>query len=109
MGLYTSSVGAQHRNRHSHWIYKLRGSPAWKHTFTQEDMKGLWESSIKTSRYTSSVGVQHGNKHSHWIYKLRGSPAWKHTFTRENIHIGGDLVLTLGEQVEDNYTYVGVI
>jgi len=53
-------------------------------------------SSINTRRYTSSVGVQHGNKHSHWIYKLRGSPAWKHTYTQENIHIGGDVVLSLG-------------
>jgi len=37
-------------------LYKLCGSPASKHTFTQED-----------------------------IYKLSRSPAWKHTFTREDI------------------------
>ena len=93
-------------------IYKLRGSPAWKQTFTL-DIQAPWESSMEThihkrgctckssvgssinTRYTSSVGVQHRNKHSHWIYKLRGSPARKHTYTQENIHIGGDLVLTL--------------
>ena len=40
---YTSSVGVQHGNIQSHRIYKLRGSPAWKHTFTQEDIQALWE------------------------------------------------------------------
>src|SRR6218665_127744 len=60
---YTSSVGVQHGNKHSHWIYKLRGSPAWKQTFTQEDIKVRCGSSINISRYTSSVGVQHG-KHT---------------------------------------------
>jgi len=35
---YTSSVGVQHGNIQSHRIYKLRGSPAWKHTFTQGDI-----------------------------------------------------------------------
>jgi len=97
---YTSSVGVQYGNTHSHRIYKLRGSPAWKHIFTQEDIQAPWESSIeihiRTRGYTNSVGVQHGNTHSHTrIYKLRGSPAWKHT-------IGGALVLTWGGQVEDN-------
>src|SRR6218665_3009492 len=54
---------------HSHKrIYKLCGSPVWKHTLTQEDigLQALWESSmeshINTQGYTSSVGVQHGNK-----------------------------------------------
>src|SRR6218665_3436985 len=85
-------------NTQSHRIYKLRGSPAWKHTFTQEeDTQALWEFSINTRGYTSSVGVQRGNIQSRWIYKLRGSPAWKHTGSvGENIHIGPDLVLTLG-------------
>ena len=82
-------------------IYKFRGSPAWKHTFTQEDIQALGESRINTIGYTSSVGVQHGNTHSHWIYKRpwesSKTPAWKHTFTQENIHIGGDLALTLRE------------
>ena len=62
--------------------YKLRGSPAWKHTITRD--------------IQATVGVQHGNTHSHKrIYT--GSVG-------DNIHIGQDLVLTLGGQVEDNYT-----
>src|SRR6218665_3597451 len=86
---YTSCVGVQHGNTHSHnRIYKLCGSPAWKHTFTQ-DIQALWESSMETyiqTGYTSSVGVQHLNTHSHKrIHKLCGSPAWKHTFTQEDI------------------------
>src|SRR6218665_575107 len=85
---YTSCVGVQHGNTHSHnRIYKLCGSPAWKHTFTQ-DIQALWESSMETyihTGYTSSVGVQHLNTHSHKrIHKLCGSPAWKHTFTQQH-------------------------
>jgi len=38
---YTSYVGVQHGNIQSHWIYKLPGSPAWKHTFTQEDIQAI--------------------------------------------------------------------
>src|SRR6218665_594657 len=59
---YTGSVGGQHGNTHSHRIYKLRGSPIWKHTFTQ-DIQAPWESSmethIHTRGYTISVGAQH--------------------------------------------------
>src|SRR6218665_2817180 len=87
---YTSCVGVQHGNTHSHnRIYKLCGSPAWKHTFTQ-DIQALWESSMDTyihTGYTSSVGVQHLNTHSHKrIHKLCGSPAWKHTVIQANWH-----------------------
>src|SRR6218665_2239928 len=89
---YTSSVGVQHGNIHSHKrIYKPCGSPAWKHIHTR-DIKAPWESSMEThihTGYTSSVGVQHGNTHSH---------------KRIIIHIGENLVLTLGGQVEDNHT-----
>ena len=43
---YTSPVGVQHGNTHSHkGIYNLCGIPAWKHTLTQEDIQALWESS----------------------------------------------------------------
>src|SRR6218665_3781609 len=76
---YTSSVGVQQGNTQSH---SDRGSPTWKHTFTQEDIQALWEStintrgytssvgsSIDTIGYTSSVGVQQGNTQSHRIYK----------------------------------------
>src|SRR6218665_1190889 len=69
------------------------GSPAcMKHTFTQEDIEALLESSIETHIHTrgyrSSVGVQHGNTHSHKrIYTLCGSPAWKHTFTQEDVQV----------------------
>src|SRR6218665_3065331 len=89
---YTSSVGVQHGNTHSHRIYKLRGSPIWKHTFTQ-DIQAPWESSmethIHTRGYTSSMGVQHRNTHSHKrIYKLRGSPAWKHIHTGYTSSVG---------------------
>src|SRR6218665_402074 len=76
---YTSFVGVQHGNIQSHWVYKLRESPAWKHTFTQEedmqapaliqeDIQASWESSMEKynhTGYTSSVRVQHGNTHSH--------------------------------------------
>src|SRR6218665_1810710 len=42
---YTSSVGVQHGNTHSHKrIYKPRGRPA----LTQEAKHALWESSIET-------------------------------------------------------------
>src|SRR6218665_524978 len=50
---------------------KLRGSPAWKHTFTQEDIQALWVSSMETHIHTvtldiqAAVGVQHRNTHSH--------------------------------------------
>ena len=57
---------------HNHTGYTSdRGSPAWKHTFTQEDIhvQALWGSSINTIGYASSVGVQHGNTQSHRIYK----------------------------------------
>src|SRR6218665_1509614 len=64
---YTSSVGVQHGNTHSHWIYKLRGSPAWKHTGAQEDNQALWGPALTLFR----------------IYKLCGSPAWKHTITQD--------------------------
>ena len=84
--IYTSSVGVQHGNTHSHKrIFKLCGSP----TLTQEDIQALWESSMETHIHT---GYTSG----------RGSPAWKHTFTQENIHIGEDLALTSGRKVEDN-------
>src|SRR6218665_3993223 len=67
--------------------YKLRGSPAWKHTFTQEGIQALWESSINTIGYTSSVGVQHGNTHSHWIYKRPWESSMEtHIHTREYTH-----------------------
>jgi len=109
---YTSSVGVQHGNTHSHKMtYKLSGSPARKHTFAQDDIQALWESSmethistrwytalwesskethIQTRWYTSSVGVQQGNTHSNkmiykMIHKLCGSPARKHTFKQDDI------------------------
>src|SRR6218665_1753922 len=55
---YTSSVRVQHGNIQSHWVYKRRESPAWKHTFTQEedmqapaliqeDIQASWESSME--------------------------------------------------------------
>ena len=72
---YTSSVGVQHGNTHLHkGIYKLRGSPAWKHTFTQEDKAALWESNMETHIHTRM-----------WIYKLCGSPPWKYIFTQGDI------------------------
>src|SRR6218665_3331198 len=52
---YTSSVGVQHGNTHSHKrIFKLCGCPAWKHTFTQSHWiyKRPWESSIETHIHT---------------------------------------------------------
>src|SRR6218665_2312716 len=67
---YTSSVGVQHGNTHSHKrIFKLCGSPA----LTQVYIQALWESNMETHIHT---GYASG----------RGSPAWKHTFTQENIH-----------------------
>src|SRR6218665_2515438 len=49
---YSSSVGVQHGNTHSHnKIYWFCGSQAWKHTFTLD--------------IQAAVGVQHGNTHSH--------------------------------------------
>src|SRR6218665_1884102 len=71
-------------------MYKLRGSPAWKHTFTQKDIQVLWEPSINTRRYTSSVGVQHGNTHSPWIYKRPWESSMEtHIHTREYTHWRG--------------------
>src|SRR6218665_1657308 len=86
-------------------IYKLRGSPAWKHTFTQEDIQAMWESSINTIGHTSSVGVQHGNIHSHRIYRRPWESSMEtHIHTRgytQKRRIGPDF----GGQVEDNYRF----
>src|SRR6218665_666133 len=96
---------------HNHTGYTSdRGSPAWKHTFTQEDIQALWWSSINTIGHTSSVGVQHGNTQSHRIYKRPWESSMEtHIHTRGytgslggDIHIGRDLVLTLRGQAEDN-------
>src|SRR6218665_3448778 len=45
---YKSSVGVQHWHNK---IYKLRGSTAWKHTFTL-DIQAPWESSMETYIHT---------------------------------------------------------
>ena len=94
---------------HSHTGYTSdRGSPAWKHTFTQEDIEALWGSSINTIGYTSSVGVQHGNTQSHRIYKRPWESSMEtHIHTRgytlyrlcerEYTH-SRDLVLILGDR-----------
>src|SRR6218665_2213115 len=89
---------------HNHTGYTSdRGSPAWKHTFTQEDIKALWGCSINTIGYTSSLGVQHESTQSHRIYKRPWESSMDtHIHTRgytgsvrENIHICRDLILTL--------------
>src|SRR6218665_1030694 len=68
---------------HNHTGYTSdRGSPAWKHTFTQEDIQALW-------------GVQH--KHTR-IYKLCGSPAWKHTIIQ-------DIQATVGVQHGNTHSH----
>src|SRR6218665_1792659 len=65
---YTSSVGVQHGNTHSH----------------KNIIQAIWESSINTRGHTSSVGVQHGNTHSHWIYKRPWESSMEtHIHTRE--------------------------
>src|SRR6218665_156590 len=98
--------------RHSHkTIYKLRGSPAWKHTITQ-DIQAPWESSMETyihSRgytssvgssintigYTSSVGVQHGNTQSHVIYKRPWESSMEtHIHTRGYIQALWEIIYT---------------
>src|SRR6218665_3046922 len=74
---YTSPVGVQHGNTHSHkGIYNLCGIPAWKRTLTQEDIQALWESSgSPTWTHEGTVGIHYGNTHSHKrIYKLCWSP-----------------------------------
>src|SRR6218665_3759617 len=68
---------------HNHTGYTSdRGSPAWKHTFTQEDIQALW-------------GVQH--KHTR-IYKLCGSPAWKRTIIQ-------DIQATVGVQHGNTHSH----
>ena|SRR6218665_1812450 len=70
---YTRSVVVQHGNIYQYKrVYKLCGSPAWKQSFTQEDIRALWVSSMETHIHIR------GNK----IY---GSPAWKHTSIQEGI------------------------
>src|SRR6218665_2445508 len=73
---------------HNHTGYTSdRGSPAWKHTFTQEDIQALWGSSINTIGYTSSVGVKHGNTQSYRIYKRPWESSMEtHIHTSEYTH-----------------------
>src|SRR6218665_2642634 len=85
---YTSSVGVQHGNTHSH-----------KRIIIQ----ALWGSSINTIGYTSSVGVQPGNTHAHWIYKRPWESSMEtHIHTREYTHmrkfgpdLGGSRIIIL--------------
>ena len=62
-------------------IYKLRGSPAWKHTFTQEDIQAMWESSINTIGYSlqalweSSMETHiHTIEYTHSLHRRRFGP-----------------------------------
>src|SRR6218665_2914674 len=73
---YTSSVGVQHGNTHSHkMIIGLQATCRWESSINTRGHIGL-----------SSVGVQHGNTHSHWIYKRPWESSMEtHIHTREYI------------------------
>src|SRR6218665_1460289 len=38
-------------------IYKLCGSPAWKHTLIQEDIQAMWESSMETHIHSGQLAL----------------------------------------------------